>query len=136
MNDLQERVRGQVVALEAITSELPQLDLEPVHHWAPGVYVRELFIPEGTVLTGQIHRKALMNVLVSGSVRVNTNEGMETLVAPHIFTHEAGAKRAFYAITDAIWLNIHPTEETDLDAIEKEFIAPDFESLEELECLG
>lgn len=130
--------RDQIVQLEERMRELPQIEFDVKHHFAPGIYTRELFIPAGTVLTGKIHRYEVMNVLVSGTLKVTTDEGIEVLTGPMIFNSEAGTKKAAVTFTDVIWLNIHPTELTDLDAIEKEFIAPSFEALEQEKtlCLG
>jgi hypothetical protein len=131
-NDIKDVTREQVMDFEDVLRTLPPLDMEQHthHHFAPDVYVRELFIPEGVALTGKIHKHELMNILVSGTVRVNTDDGMETLTGPLIFNSRAGTKRAIYGITDAIWLNVHPTGLTDLDEIEEEFIAPSFEALD------
>lgn len=126
------------MALEEAIKQLPQVDLTSftTHHFAPGVYVRELFIPAGTVLTGAIHRFEVMNILVSGSIRVTTDEGVQTLTGPMVFNSKAGSKKAGYAITDVVFLNVHPTNLTDVDEIEKEVIAPSFEALENLICHG
>ena len=123
--------RDDILSLENLIRNLPQLDIDKLttHHFAPGVYVRQVLIPAGSVATGKIHRRALMNIMVQGRVRVNTPEGMQDLLAPHIFTQEPGCKRAFYAYEDTIWLNVLPTDLTDLDEIEKEFIAPSFDAL-------
>ena len=122
--------REQVMELEAAIKELPQVELDTKHHFSPGIYVRELFIPAGVVLTGKIHRHELMNILVSGTIRVTTDDGVKDLTGPKIYNSAPGMKKAAVAITDTIWLNIHPTEETDLEKIEMEFIAPSFEALE------
>jgi hypothetical protein len=133
--------KDQILALEEAIKELPdQVDLEKhtKHYFAPGIYTRELFIPEGTVLTGKIHRHEIMNVLVSGVIQVTTNDGIELLEGPMIFNSKAGTKKAAFTRTDVIWLNIHPTKLTDLEEIEREFIAPSFEALEQEKtlCLG
>ena len=125
--------REKVMQLEKAISGLPdQLDLDALtsHHFAPGIYVRELFIPAGTVLTGKIHRHETMNILVSGTIRVTTDDGVKELTGLQIYNSQPGMKKAALAVTDTIWLNIHPTEETDLVKIEEEFIAPSFEALE------
>jgi len=133
--------RDQIMVLETAIRELPDqvdLDVHTKHHFAPGIYTRELFIPEGTILTGKIHRHEIMNVLVSGTLKVTTDAGIELLTGPMIFNSKSGTKKAAVTLTDVIWLNIHPTEETDLDEIEREFIAPSFEALEQEDtlCLG
>ena len=138
---LRQYTRDDILRLEEAIKQLPdQLDgdLLTKHHFAPGVYVRELLIPAGTVLTGKIHRHEIMNVLVSGEISVTTDNGIEVLEGPMIFNSKAGTKKAAYAITDVLWLNVHPTELTELEEIEREFIAPSFDALEQEEraCLG
>ena len=125
--------REKIMQLERAISELPnQLDLNDLtkHHFAPGIYVRELFIPAGTILTGKIHRHEIMNILVSGTIRVTTDDGVKELSGMKIYNSQPGTKKAAVAVTDTIWLNVHPTKETDLVKIEEEFIAPSFEALE------
>jgi len=126
------------MALEEAIKMLPQVDLtaHTKHHFAPGIYVRELFIPAGTILTGAIHRFEVMNILVSGSIRVTTDAGVQTLTGPMVFNSKAGSKKAGFALTDVVFLNVHPTDLTDVDEIEKEVIAPSFEALENLICHG
>lgn len=133
--------RDQMMRLEqAIIEQLEPVDLDrhTQHHFAPGVYVRELFIPAGTVLTGKIHRCELMNILVSGTIRVTTDDGVKELTGPQIFNSQAETKKAGFAVTDTIWLNVHPTNLTDLEEIEEVFIAPSFAALEQEKklCLG
>ena len=52
------------------------------HSFSEGIYVREITIPEGTVLTGKIHKHRHPNFLLKGEVIVITEEGRETLTAP------------------------------------------------------
>ena len=125
--------REQVLQLEDALREMPgQFDLNTFtyHHFAEGVYCRELFIPEGTVATGKIHRHQTMNILVYGDLRVTTDDGVKTLTGPKIFNSRPGTKKAVCAITDCLLLNIHPTNLTDLEEIENEFIVPSFEMLD------
>ena len=117
--------REQLAALEARISECPQTEMPVTHHFADGVYGRELFIPAGTVLTGKTHRFATMNLLMHGEITVSTPDGMRRLTAPAIFTSVPGCKKAGYAHTDTIWVNIHPTKLRDLAAIESKFIEPE-----------
>lgn len=119
--------RDRIVALEqAIIAEgLPLFDPPITNHFSEGVYGREMFMPAGTVLTGKIHKFSNMNVLLSGEVLVSTESGIEHVKPPFVLVAPAGAKRVFYALTDARWLTIHGTHETDVDKIEAEFIAQD-----------
>jgi hypothetical protein len=131
--------REKVVRLEDAlkhsiqTGELQALPEQVTHHFAPGIYMRELFIPKGAVLTGKIHRHAHQNVLLEGDISVMTEHGVKRLKAPCIIYSSAGIKRAGFAHENTRWLTVHATNETDLEKLETELIAPDFEALGEID---
>jgi hypothetical protein len=58
-------------------------------------------------------------------------EGDRELTGPLTMVSPPGTKRAVYAVTDAVWTTIHLTNETDLEKIEGEVIAPTFEDYEQ-----
>lgn len=101
------------------------------HHFAPGLYAREIFIPAGHVVVGKIHRHAHVNTISKGRVVVATEFGTHELVAPVTFVSQPGTKRAVVAQEDTIWTTYHPTNETDLEKIEEHVIAPSFEAYEQ-----
>lgn len=124
--------RAQILDFERLLAEQPgaTADLPVFHHFAPGVYSRELHIPAGTVLTGKTHAHAHMNFLMAGEITVWVDGRMRRLAAPYAFVSQPGTKRVGYAHTDTIWVTVHATEETDLARIEAEVIAPpEFEGL-------
>lgn len=103
----------------------------PPREWhCAGVYARELMIPKGTALVGEIHLHDHINVVSAGSIRVATEEGVKTITAPSTFVSKAGTKRAGYALEDTVWTLFHATTETDEDKIRAEFIAPTYEQLD------
>jgi quercetin dioxygenase-like cupin family protein len=114
--------REQVFALEQSMREMPQVEMPVTNHFSHGVYGREIFIPAGSVLTGHIHKHTNMNVLLEGDMSVLTERGMERVGAGFVVVSPPGTKRAAYAHTDCRWLTVHGTPETDVDAIEREFI--------------
>jgi len=125
-------IRDKVCELEAVMLDMPQVTLEVDHHFAPGVYVRKMFIPAGVALTGKIHRFETMNMLVSGTLRVTTDNGVEELTGPMIFNSKPGTKKAGYAVTDVIFMNIHGTKLSNVADIEQKFIAPSIAALEDM----
>src|SRR6185503_2625921 len=82
-----------IQSLERQLRGLPQIDIETTHHFAEGIYGREIFIPAGTVLTGKIHRTDHLNFLMQGDITVWTDDGMKRLQAPAIIKASAGTKR-------------------------------------------
>ena len=105
-------------------------DCPVTHHFAPGLYAREIFIPAGFVIIGKIHKHAHVNTISRGHVVVATEFGKTELKAPATFVSQPGTKRAVVALEDTVWTTYHPTEETDLSKIEEHVIAPSFEAYE------
>jgi hypothetical protein len=135
---LAAQLRAEIGQFEALLAQQPEAvfgdsDLMPLTHtFVDGMYVREILIPAGTLLTGKIHRHAHPNVLLRGEVLVVTEQGgREHLVAPRLLMSPAGTKRAIYALTDTVWITIHanPDNLRDLAALEALIIAPDYAAL-------
>lgn len=119
-----------ILALQEHVGSLEQTDCPVKHHFAPGNYAREIFIPARTLVVGKIHKHSHVNVISKGRVSVATKSGIVELEAPCTFVSEPGTKRAVLAITDVVWTTIHPTQETDLEKIEDEVIAKSYKELE------
>lgn len=117
--------REALQALEGEIRKLPAVDCPVTHYFADGIYGREMRIPAGTVLTGKVHRFSTLNLLIQGEITVTTPEGMKRISAPAVFVSEPGTKKAGYAHTDVIWVNVHPTKLRDLASIEEKFIEPE-----------
>ena len=125
--------REKVMQLEQVMKEFPdQIDPDDCtfHHFADGVYLRELFMAAGTTVVGKIHKTKHLTIIASGTVQITTDRGVEEITGPAVFCSDVGAKKAIFAITDSTLMNPHPTTETDIEKIEMEFIAPSFEALE------
>jgi hypothetical protein len=110
-------MREKVEQLEEMLQAYDPAVLPITHHFADGIYAREMFIPAGAVLTGAVHKTTHMCILSKGHVRVATEDGPVELIAPATLIAQPGAKRAIYALEDSVWTNIHATNETDLDKI-------------------
>lgn len=97
------------------------------HHFAPGAYGREMFLPAGMVVVGKIHKHAHVNVISQGRVQVFTEHGgLQELSAPCTFVSTPGTKRVVHVVEDTVWTTVHVTDKTDLAEIEREVIATDF----------
>ncbi len=109
------------------------------HSFSDGVYVREIFIPKGTLIVGKIHKHSHPNFLMQGEVSVLTEEGPKRLKAPLSMISPAGTKRVVYAHEDTVWITIHVTKKRNLSKIEKEIIVKSYNELphkrEELEFI-
>lgn len=101
-----------------------QADHCPVtHHFAPGMYSREMRIPAGTLLVGKQHKVDHVSTLAQGRIHVFTvDDGPKIMDAPCTFISKAGVQRLGYAETDVVWVTYHATDSTDLADIEREII--------------
>lgn len=129
-----------VDALEAAMLTQPQRHIEPVHHFAAGLYAREITIPAGTLLTGKIHRTQHLNIISTGEISVWTDgEPVRRIRAPYAFVAQPGTRRVGYAHEDTVWTTVHATTETDLEQLEAQLIEPHVNPLltsAEVVCLG
>ena len=130
--------RERVAALEAAIRARPAADLItelPVrHHIANGVYVRELFIPKGTVGTGRIHNHDHVVILIGDiSVYDGAGGGAQRFTGVNVFTSARGAKRAAYAHEDTRFITAHRMSnpaQTDIAALEREFVTETYEDFD------
>jgi hypothetical protein len=113
-------------ALEvAIVTNLPAVDCPITHRFTPGLYIREMFAPAGSLITSKIHRTQHPFVLSAGRISVWTEEGgWVELCAPYTGITEPGTRRVAYVHEDAVWTTFHPTDKTDPAEIEAEIIEP------------
>jgi hypothetical protein len=131
--------REKLLELEAVIADSPGAfhndtpNCPLKHSFANGIYMREIFIPKGVVLTGKIHRHDHPNVLLKGKVEVFTESGgLEHLEAPVAIISKAGTKRAVLTLEDTVWITFHNVgDERDLNKIEKMTIAPDYKTYDQ-----
>lgn len=116
---------AQVDRLQSTLAKLPQTEMPVVHRFTPGLYVREIFMPKGTLVISKIHKTEHPYVVSKGHAAVWTEEaGVVQIKAPHCGITKPGTRRILYIHEDCIWTTFHPTTETDLDKIEAQVIEP------------
>lgn len=115
--DLATQMRHRVERLEDSLLQYPQVECPVRHHFAPGIYAREMTIPAGVIATGAVHKTEHLSIISIGHCLLTTDEGPKEIHGPCTFVSKPGAKRALMAITETVMTTIHPTEETDLDKL-------------------
>ena len=111
----QEKRREFIFGLEeAIKNDPSSCEgsaLPVTHKFCDGMYVREISIPSGILLTGKIHKHEHPNFLLQGTVTMITEEGgLIRMSAPQSLVSPAGCKRALYTHTDVRWATVHVTD--------------------------
>jgi hypothetical protein len=134
--DQRQEIRELILRFETELGKVPgavfgDSDLCPLKHtFAAGVYLREMFIPAGVALVGEIHRHAHPVFMVKGLISIITDNGLKLIRAPYWGVSPAGVKRIGYAHEDTTWITVHATTETDLAKIRKSLVVESFAEFE------
>lgn len=129
---------------EAAIATLPPVDFPLTHRFFPGIYLREILIKKGSILSSLKHKTEHPFIVLDGEIAVlkEAPYGFEIeghFTAGHIGRTIPGTKRLLYAITDCRWLTCHATDLKDPDEIvqsitepfDNPLIAPDNDRLEQ-----
>ena len=101
------------------------------HSFAEGCYIREIFNPKGELLVTKIHKVSHPFFLLKGDMTILMEDGIKRIRAPHYGITPAGTKRIIYCHEDCVFVTVHATKETDIEKIEEEVIAKDFDEFEQ-----
>jgi hypothetical protein len=66
---------------------------------------------------------------VSGTVKVTTDDGVQTITGPMLLCSNPGTKRAVYAETDALCMTFHRVESNTVEEVESELVEDDPNSM-------
>lgn len=116
-----------VNAIEKELASMPQIALPLKHHFTPGLYVREIFMPKGAAVVSATHKTTHVFVIAKGSARVyEPGGGIQHLQAPYTGCTKPGTRRVISITEDCVWMTFHPNPEniTDLDKLESLLIEP------------
>ena len=131
--------RERILELEAAMKSVPESygmvefnEGKVKHHFGTGVYGRELFIPAGNVIVSKIHKGKTFNIIAKGVISViDPERGFNTYEALTTFVSSPMTKRIVIAHEDTVWITTHanPTDTEDLDEVENQTIAQNFNLL-------
>jgi hypothetical protein len=117
----EEATLQKVTALDVLETEIfkhPQVHCPLVHRFTPGLYIREIFMPAGSLITSARHLTCHPFVVSKGDVSVYV-EGVEVdrYKAPYTGITHPGTRRLLYIHEDTVWTTFHVTDKTDPDEI-------------------
>lgn len=121
MNEVTEISNQRIDQLEKVMVEnFQEVDCPLIHRFIDGVYIREIFMPKGSLVTSKIHRTRHPYIVTEGVVSVWVNGGKEVMIhAPFEGITEPGTRRILYIHEDCRWVTFH--------------LNPDNEYLEDIE---
>ncbi len=134
--EFRDTIANDILCMKEMDNVLEGKEIEKlcplVHSYGDGCYIRQIFMPAGTLIISKIHKKTHPYFVMTGKAWVATENGVELIQAPYQDITQAGTQRLLYILEDMVWITTHVTEETDLDKIEEEIIAKDFNEYDSL----
>ena len=88
-------------------------NFEPVHcltthKFTDGMYIREIFMPAGSLITSKIHKTEHPYIVSYGKVAVSIDgDDWNEITAPYTGITIPGTRRVLYIIEDCIWTTFH-----------------------------
>lgn len=111
---------------EGVLIQGDQVECPLVHRFTKGLYIREVTMPAGTVVSTKIHKTEHPFIISKGKVNVMIGDEIITLEAPYCGITQPGTRRLIYILEDTVWTTIHRNDDdcTDLEEIEIRLIEP------------
>jgi len=121
--------REQIERLQAEMVQMPQYEAPTEHVFHGGMYCRQVWRPAGCLIVGKVHKKEHFYMVVSGTVKVTTDDGLQTITGPMLLCSTPGTKRAVFAETDALCMTFHRVESNTVEDAESELVEDDPKSM-------
>lgn len=124
--------------LESSMLGFPQAECPVIHHFGPGIYIREVTLSAGVLAIGHAQRHEHLNIMLTGSVAIIDDGATKVLKAPMIFVGKPGRKFG-YVIETCTWQNVYPNpdEERNVDVLEAKWLdkSPTWQSHQDTKLL-
>lgn len=114
--------RDEVIdVVENIIANQPQIECPVTHRFTPNMYIREVFIPAGTIVTSEIHKKEHPYVVSMGKITLWDGEGGQlVLSAPYTGITKENTRRVALVHEDCIFTTFHVTNATTVEEAEND----------------
>ena len=105
-------ISNRVDELESVLlNTFPKANCPVTHKFLPGMYVRCIFMPAGSVVTSLIHKTTHPYFILQGMVTVfSETHGEEILQSPYIGITTPGTRRVITVLEDTVWATVHLTD--------------------------
>lgn len=105
---------GRIDELESVMlGNLAQVECPLTHRFTDGLYVREIFMPAGTLITSKIHKTQHQYFVLQGKAIVWIDGKEELIEAPYIGITEPNTQRVLYILEDCVWATSHPNPDNE-----------------------
>ena len=114
-------LREKIEHLQDMLLQMPQADVQFLHDFEDGKYIRTMIAPPWSVIVGAEHKTPYKVILKKGTLAVNIDDEIKILTAPMEFDAPAGIKRVGRVFDEElIWIDIYdnPDNCKDIETIE------------------
>ena len=112
----------RIDTLESVMTENFESIVCPlIHRFTPSMYIREIFMPKGSLITSKIHMTEHPFTISKGKVSVSIDgDDWQIYEAPYTGITKIGTRRVLYIEEDCVWTTYHVNEDncTDVEVIE------------------
>lgn len=109
-NAIEIPLNDKIDELELRMMECDAVDCPLNHKFLPGIYIREIMMPAGSLVTSMIHKTTHAYFVLQGKVSViSENFGEQHIEAPFTGTTLPGTRRVLYIHENCVWVTLHPT---------------------------
>lgn len=123
-----DSVKERIQVVEDELLKMPQADIQTIHEFLPGQYLRTMIAPPSCMIVGAEHKTPYKVILKKGTITVNRGTEVFTLTAPAEFDVPVGEKRLGYSHDDVIWTDVYenPDNCTNIDTLEERlYVVPE-----------
>ena len=116
---------NQIINTQKLEVELldaQQDDCPVFHRFCNGVYMREVHLKAGLFVLGHHHNHEHLNIMTKGKLLLIGDNGEITQIEAPFTKNTPSGRKAAFILEDTVWINIHATNETDIETIEDIFL--------------
>jgi hypothetical protein len=123
-----DRLEKALVDLDKYSPE----EFPTIHKFTPGMYIREIHVPAGSIFTSVTHKTQHPFVLSKGVCDICNEVGeVSRYAAPHTGITQPETRRVFLVHSDIVFTTFHVTDITDPDEWIRQHTACENETLPE-----
>lgn len=104
--------------LENVSAGADRIDLQLKETMIGELYIREITIPAGTMLTSKVWLSSYADIMISGKIAVATMDGVTILEGYNLLRGKKGRKRCGYAYEETKWVTVHKSAALTTDGLE------------------
>jgi hypothetical protein len=101
----------QLLAIQDEMLKGDQIEMQLVHEFTPGIYMRTIIMPAGAWVIGKTHKTEHFNIVHTGKASVMMNGQIQEITAPAMFVSGCDVKKVLHIEEDMAWSTVHHIED-------------------------